>query len=79
MNSRLERLLITLLTTESLYAELSMKMNLPFRLLLFVGLAFASCQKEPSPQPPVNPSATDEIVAPASFNWSMIDEVTVRI
>ena len=56
-----------------------MKMTLPFRLLLFVGLAFASCQKEPSPQPPVNPSATDEIVAPASFNWSMINEVTVRI
>ncbi|MGE4569685.1 MAG: hypothetical protein AB7C90_10955 [Bacteroidales bacterium] len=48
-------------------------------LLLMMGAALVSCQKDSSNPQPVNPVDTDDIMAPASFNWSMIHEVTVRI
>lgn len=47
--------------------------------LLVMGVAFVSCQKDSSGPAPVTPVETADIMAPASFNWSMIREVTVRI
>lgn len=47
--------------------------------LLLMGAALVSCQKDSSNPAPVPPAETGDILAPASFNWSMIHEVTVRI
>ena len=47
--------------------------------LLLMGVALVSCQKDSSDPAPVHPVETGDIMAPASFNWSMIHEVSIRI